>query len=141
MNKLNPFLIEFPKIGDYTQGYISVAEGMKTLPLDVKRVYWTYYTPEEIIRGRHAHHNLEQILFAAAGKITVSTESISGEKLEFILEKPNVGVFIPKLCWHTMQYSHNAVQICLANMEYNEEDYIRNIDHFTTLQKEWNGLP
>jgi hypothetical protein len=139
MNKLRPFLIEFPKIGDYTQGYISVTERTKTLPIDVHRVYWTYYTPEEIIRGRHAHFALEQVLFAAAGKITVETESVFGDKDEFTLDRPNLGVFLPKLCWHTMQYSHNAVQICLASIEYDEKDYIRDYEQFKEVQLEWNG--
>lgn len=139
MNKLSPFIIEFPKIGDYTQGYISVAEGEFGLPFHIKRVYWTYYTPEEIVRGRHAHYELEQILFAAAGRIIMKTEDVNGVSQQFILDRPNQGLFIPKLCWHTMQYSHNAVQICLASIEYDEKDYIRDYDQFKEAQLEWNG--
>jgi hypothetical protein len=135
---LEPYLIEFPKIGDYTQGYISISEG-NTLPLEIRRVYWTYYTPEEIIRGCHAHHDLEQILFAAAGRVIVTTESINGATKEWILERPNQGLFIPKLCWRSMQYTHNAVQICLASMEYDESDYIRDYSEFKEMQLKWNG--
>lgn len=131
MNK--PYIIEFPKIGDYTTGYISIAEG-STLPINVQRVYWTYYTPEEIHRGNHAHHELEQVLFAAAGRIIVKTETLTGEEDTFVLDKPNMGLFIPKLCWRTMQYTHNAVQICLASMEYSEEDYIREYEDFEKLK-------
>lgn len=138
MQLIEPYLIEFPKIGDYTQGYISISEG-NTLPIEVKRIYWTYYTPEEIIRGRHAHHDLEQVLFAAAGKITVMIETIDGKEHEFVLERPNKGLFIPKLCWRSMQYSHNAVQICLASMEYDEKDYIRDYSDFKEMQEKWNG--
>ena len=114
-------------------GYISLAEGC-TLPFVVRRVYWTYYTPEKILRGNHAHHKLEQILFAPAGRIIVKTETLEGEVLTFVLDKPDIGLFIPKLCWRTMQYSHNAVQICLASMEYNEADYIRNYEDFKKLK-------
>lgn len=138
MSMLEPYLIEFPKIGDYTQGYISISEG-NTLPLEIRRVYWTYYTPEEIIRGCHAHHDLEQILFAAAGRVIVTTESINGATKEWILERPNQGLFIPKLCWRSMQYTHNAVQICLASMEYDESDYIRDYSEFKEMQLKWNG--
>lgn len=138
MTDLLPYLIEFPKIGDYKQGYISISEG-DSLPLEVKRIYWTYFTPEEIKRGNHAHHDLQQVLFAAAGRITVETETINGEKNTFLLERPNQGLFIPKLCWRAMQYSHNAVQICLASHEYDEQDYIRSYEEFKALQEEWNG--
>jgi hypothetical protein len=134
MDKANkPYIIEFPKIGAYTNGYISIAEG-NTLPITVQRVYWTYYTPEEIIRGKHAHHELEQVLFAAAGKIIVKTENLQGEVETFDLDKPNIGLFIPKLCWRTIQYTHNAVQICLASIEYSEDDYIRDYEDFVKLK-------
>ena len=54
-------------------------------------------------------------------------------KEEFILEKPETGLFIPKLCWHTMQYSHNAVQLVLASTVYSESDYIRDYQKFKIL--------
>ncbi len=129
-----PYIIEFPKIGNSQLGYISVAEN-ENLPFEVKRIYWTYYTPESVERGGHAHHELEQILVAVSGKIIVNTEMPGGEKERFILETPNVGVYMPIYCWHIMQYSHNSTQMCIANMVYEEMDYIRNYDTFKSLQK------
>jgi len=57
-----------------------------------------------------------------------------GIKDRFILESPNVGLFMPIYCWHTMQYTHNAVQICIANMAYEESDYIRDYSEFKLLK-------
>lgn len=128
-----PYLVEFSKIGNTSLGYISVAE-KDTLPFEVKRIYWTYYTPESVERGGHAHHELEQILIAASGKIIVNTEMPGGIKDRFILESPNMGVYIPKYCWHIMQYSHSAVQMCIANMVYEESDYIRDFAQFKLIQ-------
>ena len=71
---------------------------------------------------------------AAAGSITVKTELIDGSIQEFILDKPDKGLFIPKMCWHTMQYSHNAVQIVIASSLYDEKDYIRSYDNFKAEQ-------
>lgn len=124
-----PFLIEFPKIGKPELGYISIAEN-ENLPFVPKRVYWTYFTPEEVERGGHSHYDLHQILVAVAGKITVTTELLDGDKQEFVLEKPNVGLFIPKMCWRTMKYTHNAVQMCIASIEYDEKDYVRDYQEF-----------
>lgn len=129
-----PYLITFPKIGNPKLGYISLAE-RENLPFSVKRIYWTYFTPEEVQRGAHAHYELEQILVAVAGKITVHTEMPDGSKKIFILESPDKGVFLPKLSWHVMQYSHNAVQMCIASMVYEEKDYIRNYATFKDLNK------
>lgn len=127
-----PYLIDFSKIGNSVQGYISVAENDK-LPFEVNRVYWTYYTPESVQRGGHAHHELEQILVAVAGKIIVETEMPGGNKERFILETPGIGILLPKYCWHIMQYSHNAVQMCIANIAYDEKDYIRDYQEFKKL--------
>lgn len=138
MNKLEPYIIEFPKVGNPAQGYISLSE-KENLPIDVKRVYWTYYTPQEIIRGHHAHFELEQVLFAVAGSVQIKIETIEGKVFEYLLNKPYLGVFIPRLCWRTIQYSHNAVQICLANSEYDEADYIRDYEEFKKLQTSWVG--
>ena len=124
-----PHLIEFSKIGNPGLGYISVAEG-ETLPFEVNRIYWTYFTPEDVTRGGHAHYELQQILLAVAGKIIIKTEMLNGDKSEFILDKPNMGLFIPKMCWREMQYTHNAVQVCIASIAYDESDYIRDYQEF-----------
>ena len=131
-NYLVPHIIEFPKIGDRGTGYISVSE-KKTLPFIVKRVYWTYFTPEDVTRGGHAHHELEQILLAVAGRIEVRTELWNGDRQEFVLDRPNMGLFIPKMCWREMHYSHNSVQVCIASMEYSEQDYIREYLKFKSI--------
>lgn len=125
-----PYEIPFHKVGHSAEGYIAVAELEKTIPFEVKRVFWTYYTPESIVRGRHAHHRTEQVLVAAAGRILLHTETPDGEIKTFILESPHVGVYIPPHCWHTMQYSHNAVQLVFASTLYREEDYIRDYGTF-----------
>lgn len=129
MDYSQPFLIEFPKYGNPSMGYISLAE-KETLPFVPKRVYWTYYTPEDVERGGHSHYELEQILVAVAGKIVVTTELGNNIKKEFILDTPSMGLFIPKMCWRTMKYSHNAVQMCIASIEYEVSDYIRDYDDF-----------
>lgn len=127
-----PYLVAFPKIGNPAEGYISVAEN-EGLPFEVKRVYWTYFTPDNLRRGGHAHHQLEQILVAVSGKIIVTTQMPCEAEERFILETANLGIFLPKYCWHIMEYSHNSVQMCIANMEYRESDYIRDYEAFKKL--------
>lgn len=124
-----PFLITFPKIGDSSLGYISIAE-KNNLPFIPQRIYWTYYTPDSVERGGHAHIEVVQILIALAGKIIVNTEMPDGKIEVFILDNPDMGLYMPKLCWHTMQYSHSAVQICIASHVYDEKDYIRDYNDF-----------
>jgi len=134
MSYPSPYIIEFGKIGESAIGYITVAENNQ-LPFTVQRMFWTYYTPESMTRGRHAHHQTEQILIAVSGKIIVTTESAQGEQKRFTLESPQQGVYIPPNVWHTMEYSHNAVQLALASTLYQAGDYIRDKEEFLTKWK------
>lgn len=128
-----PCLVRFPRIGESAIGFISVMESGVHLPFEVKRVFWTYYTPESVVRGRHAHHRTQQVLVAIAGRVIVTTEDPMGRIQTFALESPDTGVFIPKYVWHTMQYTHSAVQVVFASHQYDESDYIRDYDEFRRI--------
>src|SRR6185503_14705473 len=104
MNK--PVIIEFPKIGDMSTGYISVAELSKSIPFEVKRIFWTYFTPESVIRGRHAHYETQMVIIAVAGRIIVTAESKNYFE-SFILDAHTKGLYLPVRTWHSIQYSHN----------------------------------
>ncbi len=126
----SPYLIDFKKLGTSEIGYISVFENNEQVPFKVERVFWTYYTPEDVVRGRHAHYKTEQILIAVAGRIIVNIEMPDGSKEIFTLDKPNIGLYVPPHCWHTMQYSHSSAQLVLASTIYDEKDYIRKYEDF-----------
>jgi hypothetical protein len=130
---LKPYLINFKSIGSLEIGYLTVAEGGRNIPFEIKRVFWSYYTPQMVTRGRHAHYKLEQILVAVAGKIIVTNENLKGETTVHILENPNVGLYIPPMHWHVIQFSHNAVMMSLASIVYNETDYIRDYEEFKKM--------
>lgn len=130
MNKQYPFLVQFPSIGDPSLGYLSVAEQLCTIPFEISRVYWTYYTPHNVIRGGHANIDKELLLVSVAGVITVTTEMQDAITHTFILDHPSKGLYLPRLCWHTMQYSENAVQMVIASNLYSEDDYIRDYSLF-----------
>lgn len=130
-----PYLLEFPSIGNSSEGYISIGEIQKNIPFSIKRVYWTYFTPQNITRGYHAHKALVQIIIAVCGKIVFTTEDKSGNKREFVLEQPNTGLYLPPFTWREIKFSHNAVLLCLASECYSEDDYIRNYNEYIELKK------
>ncbi|HAO06592.1 FdtA/QdtA family cupin domain-containing protein [uncultured Chryseobacterium sp.] len=126
----SPHIIHFSKIGSQDLGYITVAEEQKNVPFEIKRVYWTYYTPQDVIRGGHAHKELEQIIFAVSGTIEFNTLDMEGNNETFILDTPSKGLYIPKLIWRDIKFSHSAVLLCLASELYDEKDYFRDFDEF-----------
>jgi dTDP-4-dehydrorhamnose 3,5-epimerase-like enzyme len=126
-----PHLLTFSQIGTADIGYLSVSENVEPpLPFAVQRVFWTYFTPDNILRGRHAHRATEHVLLAVAGRIVVTLEHANGKLEVFRLESPHVGLYVPPQVWHTMQYSPGAVQVALASRPFAEEDYIREYAEF-----------
>lgn len=126
-----PHYLTFSQLGEAGIGYISVSENATPpLPFAVQRVFWTYYTPDTILRGRHAHRATEQVVIAVAGRILVTAEQADGKLDVFRLESPHVGLYLPPNVWHTMQYSPGAVQLALASQPFSEEDYIRDYQDF-----------
>ena len=126
----SPKIITLPSIGSSDLGYISVAQNQKNIPFKIKRVYWTYYTPNRVTRGHHAHKDLEQCIFAVSGQIDFELTNQSGKIFKFKLDSPEKGLYIPSMYWRTIKFSHNSVLLCLASEVYQEEDYIRCFDKF-----------
>ena len=131
---MTPHYIIFNKIGSPNLGYISVAENNENIPFKVQRVYWTYYTPQDITRGGHAHLALQQVIVAVSGTITFTTEDLQGNTADFVLDSPEKGLYIPKHIWRDIKFSHNAVLLCLASEKYTEDDYIREYEIFKKLK-------
>ncbi len=128
--ELKPYFIDFKQIGSDEIGHISVAELEKTIPFPIKRVFWTYGTPETVERGNHAHRNNREVIIAAVGEITLVAESRDGEKETFVLNNPNQGLYIPPNVWITMSYHPGTLQLVINSNEFNEDEYIFSYDDF-----------
>lgn len=131
---LKPYIMDFSKIGSPALGYITVAESSRNIPFEIKRVYWTYFTPNDVQRGGHSHKTLEQVIFAVSGIIEFTTEDIQGNIKTFVLDSPEKGLYIPKQIWRDIKFSHNAVLLCLASEHYVGSDYIRDYTEFLKLK-------
>ena len=129
-NMKSPYIIEFNKIGAPDLGYITVSEIEKSIPFNPLRIFWTYETPTDTIRGLHAHYTTEEVLVALRGTITIKIEEYNGTKTTFVLDTPQKGVYLPAYAWFTIEYSEGAVQLAFASTLYKEADYIRDYDEF-----------
>ncbi|RRO13334.1 sugar 3,4-ketoisomerase [Flavobacteriaceae bacterium 14752] len=130
-----PHIIELKSIGSSSLGYITVAEQQHHIPFEIKRVYWTYYTPNQVTRGHHAHKALKQCIFAVSGQIEFELINMDGVKYKFLLDSPDRGLYIPPMHWRTIKFSHSAVLLCLASDLYNESDYIRDYNKFLKFKE------
>jgi len=125
-------ILNFKTLGDDRGSLIAIEEGYNA-PFDIKRVYYIFNTKKAVIRGYHAHINLQQIAIAVKGSCTFILDD--GEKREEIqLNNPNKGLFIKGLIWREMKdFSEDCVLVVLASEHYDESDYIRDYQKFIDI--------
>jgi dTDP-4-dehydrorhamnose 3,5-epimerase-like enzyme len=127
----NSGYIRLPRIPDGIDGTISVAESLTHVPFKIKRVYYIYdLNNPDAVRGKHAHKELEQVLFCISGSCSIGLDD-GTHRREILLDDPSEGVYLGVELWHTMHnFSKNCILLVLASDAYKESDYIRNYDDF-----------
>lgn len=132
-NLKNISLIEIIKISDPDgRGSLSVIDN-NTLPFEVKRVYYLYDVPSGASRGGHAHKNQCSVVIALSGSFDIILDD-GKTKTSIMLNKPNQGLYIPTMVWREIvNFSSGAVCLVLASTDFDEGEYIRNYDEFTSL--------
>lgn len=125
-------IINFADLGD-ERGKLVVIEGGQAIPFDIQRVFYIYGSDATVVRGEHANKQSEFVLINVAG---TSKVRITDGKEEFIVElnKPMMGVYIPKMIWKDMyDFSSDSVLLVLASTHYDGKEYIRNYDEYLQI--------
>jgi dTDP-4-dehydrorhamnose 3,5-epimerase-like enzyme len=125
-------MIPFPPLGD-DRGSLVALEAHKTIPFDVKRVYYIFGTKLGVSRGFHAHRALRQVAVCVTGKCRMVLDD--GHHREDVwLDSPTKGLLIGNLVWREMHdFSPDCVLLVLASEYYNEADYIRSYTEFKQI--------
>lgn len=122
-------IIELPKITNRS-GNITPVEGIKNLPFDIKRVFYTYDIPGGESRGAHAHKECHQLLIAVGGAFEVLLDD-GKNKRTVLLNRPFYGLHVPAGIWASEQgFSSGSVCLVLASHPYEVEDYIKDYNEF-----------
>lgn len=122
-------LISFLPLGD-ERGSLVALEANRTVPFDIKRVYYLFGTKEGVSRGFHAHKRLKQVAVCVTGKCKMLLDD-GKEKTEVWLDSSTKGIFIQSMVWREMRdFSEDCVLLVLASEYYDEDDYIRDYDDF-----------
>lgn len=126
---MKPEFVDFQEHGD-ARGQLVALEENKNIPFPIKRVYFMYDTVEGVVRGKHAHRKLHQVLFCVAGACTIHLDD-GREKVDVRLDQPSRGLLIGPGMWREMyDFTPGAVLMVLASEYYEESDYIRDYDEF-----------
>lgn len=127
--------IHFPPLGDERGSLVALETG-KTVPFDIKRVYYIFATQKDVARGFHAHKNLKQIVVCVTGKCRMVLDD-SKVCQEIWLDSPTKGLLISDLVWREMHdFSQDCVLLVLASEHYDESDYIRHYEDFIKIARD-----
>jgi len=132
----------FEKKSDHRGDLIPVEFGSgydsSDIDFDVKRCFFIFPKTRET-RGSHAHRWVEQVLICLDGSMDICLKNGKGDQYTISLDKPNVGIYIPKLIWNELlNFSENCKLLVLASDHYHEREYINNYEEFKRIVAEEN---
>ncbi len=128
-------VIELPKIAD-PRGNLSVIEGGRHVPFDIKRVFYLYDVPGGETRAGHALKTTEQFIIAASGSFDVVLDD-GTERRVYGLNRSWKGIYVPPMMWRELvNFSSAGVCLVLASAYYDESDYIRDYQEFVQAARE-----
>lgn len=126
-------IIELPKISD-PRGNLTFIEASRHVPFDIQRVYYLYDVPGGAERGGHAHKALHQLIIAMSGSFDVVLDD-GREKRRVHLARSYYGLYVCPMIWRELDnFSSGAVCMVLASNRYEESDYFRDYEEFTTAR-------
>lgn len=122
-------ILHFADLGD-ERGKLVVIEGEQSIPFAIQRVFYIYGSDPTVVRGQHANRESEFVLINVSGKSKVRVTD-GKDELVIGLDKPMMGVYIPKMIWKDMyDFSVDSVLLVLASAHYDGKEYIRNYDEY-----------
>ena len=123
-------LIDFTICGDQRGSLIALEGASAQIPFEIKRVYYIFGTRPDVVRGKHAHYNLKQVLICTSGSCDIDLDDGS-TKQTIHMDSPQKGLFLDGFIWREMKnFSPDCVLMVLASDHYDESDYVRNYEQF-----------
>jgi dTDP-4-dehydrorhamnose 3,5-epimerase-like enzyme len=131
-------IIELPKHTD-PRGNLSVIEGGRQVPFDIKRVYYLYDVPGGSSRAGHGHIELQQMFIAMSGSFDVIVDDGYRRK-KVQLNRSYYGLYVPGMMWREVEnFSSGAVCLVLASTLYDPTDYYHDYDEFVAAAQKHSG--
>mgnify|MGYP003346040428 CR=1 FL=1 len=113
-------IIALPEYRDQ-RGALSVVE--KTLPFDIKRVFYIYDV-DDSVRGKHRHHKTIQAAVCIKGSCIISNDDGVTQN-DFILDSPTKCLLLNPEDYHSMHhFTSDAILLVFASEYFDPNDYI-----------------
>jgi hypothetical protein len=117
------------------------------LPFSIGKVLVMSDIRTDDVRGNHAHYETEEILVALTGGCTVDLDNGKGDRESVRLSaqsevsnQKSALLLYPHI-WRVMRdFEPGTTLMVIANIKYDEKDYIRDRAEFELISKGWKGL-
>ncbi len=112
------------------RGRLTVINGTRDVPFDIKRVFYMWHVPPGTVRGKHALKTCDQFVVAIAGSFMVAVDN--GKTItKYYMNRPDEGLSIPAMTWREVaNFSSNAVCLVFASERYDEAAYYRDYEEW-----------
>lgn len=127
-------IVNFTEHGD-ERGQLIALESQVDFPFSVKRVYYVYGSSPDVVRGRHAHHNLSQMLVCVSGCCDFTLDD-GFERTVIHMDSPTKGLLITGVVWREFtNFSKDCVVVVMASEHYDSSDYIFDYEEFLQIAR------
>jgi|SRR3989338_3081486 len=130
-------IVQMPSVEDNALGTLMMGEGTKSIPFEIKRVYFIKDIPDfYAVRGGHAHKTLDQVIFCINGSFQLRIDDgTTYQKIR--LTASGFGIRLGPNLWHSMrEFSKDCVILVVASGYHDESDYIRDHEQFLEYLKQ-----
>ena len=112
------------------RGTLAVLEFQKEIGFTAARLFIIGDTPENQVRGNHAHHQSTQVFVWLEGEIELTFKSKT-KQTSHILSSSNNAFYCPPGIWGIQKFIvPNSKLLVLSDYSYDVEDYITNYQEF-----------
>ena len=137
MTTLN--MVEYYDLGCFPEaekGCLVPLESKQNIPFEIKRSFYIYDAPNNIIRGNHAHKKTEQVLICLKGKCKITCRD-EEKQVNYILDDPTKAIYVPNGIWGEEQYlTSDTILLVYCSTGYSEADYIRDFEEYVRWRRD-----
>ena len=128
-------LIDLPR--HYNQaGNITALNSDIDVPFQIERVYYLYDVPGGETRGGHGHRELEQFIVSVSGSFDIILHDGFNER-KVSLNRPYKALHLVPGIWRELEnFSSGSICLVLASHVFDESDYLRSFDDFSSFKSQ-----
>tara|TARA_B100000212_G_scaffold325134_1_gene286563 strand:- start:1613 stop:2032 length:420 start_codon:yes stop_codon:yes gene_type:complete len=135
MNSIKDVVLKNLTSHNNNSGNLVPIEFLKDLNTEIKRSFIISSDKENIIRGKHAHKDLNQFLICLRGTCKIICDDGITKK-NFTLNRPDQVLYIPNHIWSEQNYiNKSTILLVFCDDYFKESDYIRNYSDFKLFRE------